>query len=128
MDDANTWPDLANVRRAAAEQYWEMGRNWTETALEILRSLICLVTPEEAIARTVHEATNFTPWRVAGETSAGRPPQPFQADLVYEAAGTVGGMNCPPTKPWALLRAWVEKRSIPMDIKVLNSDLGRHLN
>ncbi|WP_425040881.1 hypothetical protein [Primorskyibacter sp. S187A] len=89
MDDANTWPDLANVRRAAAEQYWEMGRNWTETALEILRSLIRLVTPEEAIARTVHEATNFTPWRVAGETSAGRPPQPFQADLIYEAAGTV---------------------------------------
>jgi len=26
---------------------------------------------------------------VAGNTSAGRPPQPFQADLVYEAAGTV---------------------------------------
>ena len=26
---------------------------------------------------------------MAGNTSAGRPPQPFQADLVYEAAGTV---------------------------------------
>ncbi len=89
MDDANAWPDLAAARRAAAEQYWDVGRDWNETALEILRSLIRLVTPEEAVARTVHEATNFTPWRVAGETSAGRPPQPFQADLVYEAAGTV---------------------------------------
>jgi len=89
MDDASAWPDVATARRAVAEQYWEMGRDWTETALEILRSLIRLVTPEEAVARTVHDATNFTPWRVAGNTSAGRPPQPFQADLVYEAAGTV---------------------------------------
>jgi len=89
IDDAHAWLDVANARRAAAEQYWEMGRDWTETALEILRSLIRLVTPEEAVARTVHEATTFTPWRVAGNTSAGRPPQPFQADLVYEAAGTV---------------------------------------
>ena len=54
-----------------------------------MRSLLRLVTPEEAVARTVHEATGFAPWRAAGETSAGRPPQPFQADLVYEAAGTV---------------------------------------
>ena len=89
MDDAHAWPEVADARRAAAEQYWEMGRDWTEIALEILRSLIRLVTPEEAVARTVHEATTFTPWRVAGNTSAGRPPQPFQADLVYEAAGTV---------------------------------------
>ncbi|MFO6462815.1 hypothetical protein ACK8OR_00360 [Jannaschia sp. KMU-145] len=89
MDDADAWPELATARRAAAEQYWDMGRDWTESALEILRALIRLVSPEEAVARTVHEATTFTPWRVAGETSAGRPPQPFQADLVYEAAGTV---------------------------------------
>jgi hypothetical protein len=89
MDDAQAWPEIAKARRAVAEQYWEMGRDWTETALEILRSLIRLVAPEEAVARTVHEATTFTPWRVAGNTSAGRPPQPFQADLVYEAAGTV---------------------------------------
>lgn len=89
MDDAHAWPEIAKARRAVAEQYWEMGRDWTETALEILRSLIRLVTPEEALARTVHETTTFTPWRVAGNTSAGRPPQPFQADLVYEAAGTV---------------------------------------
>lgn len=88
-DDATAWPELASARRAAAEQFWDMGRDWTETALEILRSLIRLVTPEEAVARTVHEATGFAPWCVAGETSAGRPPQPFQADLVYEAAGTV---------------------------------------
>ena len=88
-DDAKAWPDLASARREAAEQFWDMGRDWTETALEILRSLIRLVTPEEAVARTVHEATSFAPWCVAGETSAGRPPQPFQTDLVYEAAGTV---------------------------------------
>ena len=89
MDDADAWPKLATARRAAAEQYWDMGRDWTETALEILRALIRIVSPEEALARTVHEATTFTPWRVAGETSTGRPPQPFQADLIYEAAGTV---------------------------------------
>ena len=88
-DDAYAWPDLAAARRAAAEHFWDMGRDWTETALEILRSLIRLVTPEEAVARTVYEATNFTPWRVAGKASAGRPPQPFQADLVCEAAGTI---------------------------------------
>jgi hypothetical protein len=39
MDDANAWPGLATARRAAAEQYWEMGCDWTKTALEILRSL-----------------------------------------------------------------------------------------
>lgn len=89
MDDVDAWPELAAARRAAAEQYWDIGRDWTESALEILRSLIRLVTPEEAVARTVHETTSFTPWRVAGETSTGRPPQPFQADLVYEAAGTI---------------------------------------
>ncbi|WP_324751436.1 hypothetical protein [Roseovarius sp. Pro17] len=88
-DDANDWPVLAMARRTAAEQFWDMGRDWNETAMEILRSLIRLVTPEEGVARAVHEATSFTPWRVAGKTSAGRPPQPFQADLVYEAAGTV---------------------------------------
>ena len=89
IDDAGSWPELAAARREAAERFWETGRDWTEPALEILRSLLRLVTPEEAVARTVHEATGFAPWRAAGETSAGRPPQPFQADLVYEAAGTV---------------------------------------
>ena len=89
IDDAGSWPELAAARREAAERFWETGRDWTEPALEILRSLLRLVTPEEAVARTIHEATGFAPWRAAGETSAGRPPQPFQADLVYEAAGTV---------------------------------------
>ena len=89
VDDASPWPDLAQARRDAAERFWEMGEDWTETALEILRGLIRLATPEEAVARTVQEATGFTPWRVAGKVSAGRPPQPFQAELVYEAAGTI---------------------------------------
>ncbi len=88
-DDAAGLPELAAARRAAAVQFWEMGQDWTDTALEILRALIRKVSAEEALARTVQEATSFTPWRVAGTTSAGRPPQPFQADLIYEAAGTI---------------------------------------
>jgi len=89
MDDASAYPDLADARKRSAETYWGMGRDWTETALEILSSLIRWVTPEDAVARTVHETTSFAPWRVAGNTSTGRPPQPFQAELVYEAAGTI---------------------------------------
>jgi len=89
VDDAAASPDLAAARREAAERYWEMGRDWTEEALAILRSLVRLVSPEEAVARTIIEATSFTPWIAAGDTTAGRPPQPFQADLIYEAAGTV---------------------------------------
>lgn len=88
-DDVSAWPDLAKARREAAEQFWAMGSDWTEAALAILRALIRLVSPEEAVARTVIEATSFTPWCVAGDTSAGRPPQPFQAELIYEAAGTI---------------------------------------
>lgn len=89
MDDASNYPELADARRASAELFWEMGQDWNEAALEILRNLVRWVTPEEAVARTVYEATNFTPWVVAGDTSIGRPPQPFQAELIYEAAGTI---------------------------------------
>lgn len=88
-DDARAYPELARIRRESAERFWEMGRDWTDTALEILRGLVRLVSPEEAVARTVHEATGFRPWQVDGEQSTGRPPQPFQAELVYEAAGTI---------------------------------------
>lgn len=89
MDDAAAMPELAEARRDAAERFWNLGRDWTEDALEILSSLVRLVNPEEAVARTVIEATGFTPWIAAGTTSAGRPPQPFQAELIYEAAGTI---------------------------------------
>lgn len=89
MDDAVGTPDLASARREAAEQFWLMGRDWKEDALEILRSLVRLVSPEEAVARTLTEAKGFVPWIAGGETSAGRLPQPFQADLIYEAAGTI---------------------------------------
>lgn len=89
MDQAGTAPELAQARREAAERFWAMGRDWTKDALRILRSLVRLVSPEEAVARTVIEAASFTPWVAAGATSAGRPPQPFQADLIYEAAGTI---------------------------------------
>lgn len=89
MDDAVGTPDLAIARRQAAEQFWLMGRDWNEDALEILRSLVRLVSPEEAVARTIIEAKGFVPWIAGGETSAGRLPQPFQADLIYEAAGTI---------------------------------------
>lgn len=89
IDDAAPWPDLASARRDAAERFWALGRDWTEEALDILRGLVRLVSPEEAIARTVIEAQGFAPWRVTGISSTGRLPQPFQADLVYEAAGTI---------------------------------------
>ncbi|MGS4947507.1 phospholipase D family protein [Meridianimarinicoccus sp. RP-17] len=88
-DDVSGTPALAAARREAAEQFWLLGRDWTDSALEILRGLVRMVTPEDAVARTVQEVMGFTPWKVAGSTSAGRPPQPFQADLVYEAAGTI---------------------------------------
>lgn len=65
VDDAAASPDLAVARREAAERYWEMGRDWTDEALAILRSLVRLVSPEEAVARTVIEATGFTPSRNA---------------------------------------------------------------
>jgi hypothetical protein len=84
MDYAAAVPELADARKEAAERFWSLGRDWTEDALAILRSLVRLVSPEEAVARTVIEASSFTPWIAAGSTSAGRPPQPFQAELIYE--------------------------------------------
>ncbi|MBC2835149.1 hypothetical protein [Paragemmobacter straminiformis] len=89
IDDVSDYPDLAKARRESAEAFWKMGEDWTETALEILRGLIRLVSAEEAAARSYVEMTGFIPWMVGGLTSAGRPPQPFQAELVYEAAGTI---------------------------------------
>lgn len=89
MDDVSAYPDLAWARRESAEAFWEMGVDWTESALEILRSLIRRVSAEEAAARAVVEMCGFMPWKAEGDTTAGRPPQPFQSELVYEAAGTV---------------------------------------
>ncbi len=88
VDDLQAYLDLAATRRKAAEEFWTLGRDWTEQALEILRALLRPVSAEEAVARTVHEMTSFAPWRVGGDGAAGRPPLPFQTDLVYEAAGT----------------------------------------
>ena len=89
MDDVSAYPELAQARRDSAEAFWAMGVDWTETALEILRSLLRRVSAEEAAARAVTEMNGFMLWKVEGETTAGRPPQPFQSELVYEAAGTV---------------------------------------
>lgn len=89
IDDAAASPDLAAARREAAERYWEMGRDWTEEALAILRSLVRLVSPEEAVARTVVEATGFTPWIAKGNVSVGNKLERFQSELIYEAAGTI---------------------------------------
>jgi energy-coupling factor transporter ATP-binding protein EcfA2 len=89
IDDAAPLPDLFAARTDAAERFWEMGRDWTEAALEILRGLVRLVTPQDAAARTVIEAMGYVPWHADGISSAGRPPQPFQRDLIYEAAGTI---------------------------------------
>jgi len=88
VDDLQAFPDLAETRRQAAENFWALGTDWTEQALEILRALLRPVSAEEALARTVHEMTTFSPWRVGGDGAAGRPPLQFQTDLVYEAAGT----------------------------------------
>ena len=88
VDDLQAFPDLAATRRQAAEGFWAIGTDWTEQALEILGALLRPVSAEEALARTVNEMTTFSPWRVGGDGAAGRPPLPFQTDLVYEAAGT----------------------------------------
>lgn len=88
VDDLAPFPELAQIRRQVAEELWELGSDWTDDALEILRALLRPVSAEEALARTVSEMTGFAPWRVGGDGAAGRPPLPFQSDLVYEAAGT----------------------------------------
>ena len=88
-DDAGGIPTLAAARRESAEAFWRMGVDWTDTALEILRGLIRWTTPEEALARAVLVTTGFKRWKVSGTNSTGRSAQPFQAELVYEAAGTV---------------------------------------
>tara|TARA_R110002095_G_scaffold211442_1_gene199644 strand:- start:18 stop:3200 length:3183 start_codon:yes stop_codon:yes gene_type:complete len=88
VDDLEPFPDIAETRRQVAEDFWCLGTDWTGQALEILRKLLQPVSAEEALARTVHEMTAFSPWRVGGDGAAGRPPLPFQTDLVYEAAGT----------------------------------------
>ncbi|MBB5516170.1 hypothetical protein FHS89_002196 [Rubricella aquisinus] len=87
-DELQAFPDLASMRRQAAEDFWTLGTDWTEQALAILRALLRPVSAEEALARTVHEMTSFSPWCVDGDGAAGRPPLLFQQDLVYEAAGT----------------------------------------
>ncbi|WP_138471659.1 phospholipase D family protein [Poseidonocella sp. HB161398] len=89
VDDATAHPALSTPRREAAERFWELGSDWTEEALAILRGLIRMVSPEEAVARTVHEMTAHRLWRVEENRITGRVPQPYQADLVYEAAGTI---------------------------------------
>lgn len=88
VDDLQTFPNLAETRRQTAEDIWKLGTDWTEQALEILRALLRPVSAEEALSRTVHELTSYAPWRVGGNGAAGRPPLPFQTELVYEAAGT----------------------------------------
>ncbi|MGK8235795.1 phospholipase D family protein [Roseovarius sp. MS2] len=88
VDDLQPFPDLAKTRRQVAEDFWTLGTDWTDQALDVLRALLRPVSAEEALARTVHELTSFQPWRVGGDGAAGRPPLPFQRDLVYEAAGT----------------------------------------
>jgi hypothetical protein len=78
------------ARRAAVERFWEAGKDWRDEALAILSRLLRLTSPEEAAARAASDMTGFAPWRVDGDTARiGRPPQEFQAELVYEAAGTI---------------------------------------
>ena len=80
------------VRCSAAETFWRCGVPWTEEALEILDRLLKFVTPQEATCRAFCEMSGFRPWRVEDNTDTNsRPPLPFPADLVYEAAMTVYG-------------------------------------
>lgn len=74
MDDAAAMPELTEARRDAVARFRNPGRDWTQDAREILGSPERLVTPEEAVARTVIEAKGFTPWIAAGTTSAECPP------------------------------------------------------
>lgn len=77
VDDLQPFPDLARTRLRVAEDFWSLGTDWTDQALEILRDLLRPVTAEEALARTVSEMTGFLPWRVGGDGAAGRPPSPL---------------------------------------------------
>ena len=78
------------IRLSTAEMFWRCGVPWKDEALEILDRLLRFVTPQEAACRAFYEMSGFRPWRVEGNTDTnGRPPLPFQAELVYEAAMTV---------------------------------------
>ena len=78
------------IRSSAAEKFWRCGVPWKEEALEILDRLLRFVTPQEATCRALFQMSGFRPWRVENNTDTnGRPPLPFQAELVYEAAMTV---------------------------------------
>ena len=82
--------DAYEDRRRESERFWECGRDWNAEALEILDRLLRLVTPEMALARTIHELRSFEPWDVSSNRhTTGRPPAPYQSDLVYEAASTI---------------------------------------
>lgn len=89
VDDVAAYPDAAQARRERAEAFWQLGVDWNASALEVLRGLLRSATPEEALARTLLEMRGFNPWRIHAHATAGRPPQPYQAELVYEAAATV---------------------------------------
>ena len=70
VDDLQAFEELSATRRAAAEDFWTLGTDWTEQALEILRGLLRPVSAEEALARTVHEMTSFAPWRRGAPATA----------------------------------------------------------
>ena len=89
-DAFETGTETYRIRCSAAETFWRCGVPWKEEALEILDRLLRFVTPQEATCRAFCEMSGFRPWRVEDNTDTnGRPPLPFQADLVYEAAMTV---------------------------------------
>ncbi len=81
--------DLAAARREAAERYWAMGRDWTEEALAILRSLVRLVSPEKLWRARWSRPPASRRGSRREIPAPGARPQPFQAELIYEAAGTI---------------------------------------
>ena len=77
-------------RREHAELFWELGKAWQETAIEILEKLLRFVTPQDAVCRAHLEMLGFQPWKELDvDRVGGDQPLPYQEELVYEATATV---------------------------------------
>ena len=91
--DAAAVVDAAGERAAFAEAILIASTDYNAEALAVLQAPLRTVSPEKAVSRCVAEQKGFRLWRadlLDGLDLAGvRRPFPYQADLVYEAAGTV---------------------------------------
>lgn len=84
---------LAQARIDLAERIWDASNDWTDEALEILRTLLRPVTAEDAVCRLLAEQQGFGPWRVDRlpdpAAITGRPALPHQVALVHEASSII---------------------------------------